>query len=72
MLKEKASPEVISKSLAEFKSCKVSQRKSDILVLGADSVIDLEGELISKPENREEALSILKKMNGKKLCQRVK
>ena len=66
LLKEKASPEIISKSLAEFKSCKVSQRKSDILVLGADSVIDLNGELISKPENREEALVILKKLNGKK------
>jgi len=65
LLKEKASPEVISKSLAEFKSCKVSQRKSDILVLGADSVIDLNGELISKPKNRDEALKILKKLNGK-------
>ena len=65
LLKEKASPEIISKSLAEFKSCKVSQGKSDILVLGADSVIDLNGELISKPKNREEALKILKKLNGK-------
>jgi len=65
LLKEKASPEIISKSLAEFKSCKVSQRKSDILVLGADSVIDLNGELISKPKNRDEALKILKKLNGK-------
>ena len=65
LLKEKASPEVISKSLAEFKSCKVSQRKSDILVLGADSVIDLNGELISKPKDRDEALKILKKLNGK-------
>ena len=65
LLKEKASPEIISKILAEFKSCKVSQRKSDILVLGADSVIDLNGELISKPKNRDEALKILKKLNGK-------
>ena len=65
LLKEKASPEIISKSLAELKSCKVSQRKSDILVLGADSVIDLNGELISKPKNRDEALKILKKLNGK-------
>ena len=65
LLKEKASPEIISKSLAELKSCKVSQRKSDILVLGADSVIDLNGELISKPQSRIEALEILKKLNGK-------
>ena len=65
LLKEKASPEIISKSLAELKSCKVSQRKSDILVLGADSVIDLNGELISKPKNRDQALKILKKLNGK-------
>jgi len=65
LLKEKASPEIISKSLAEFKSCKVSQRKSDILVLGADSVIDLNGELISKPKDRNEALKILRKLNGK-------
>ena len=66
LLKENASPEIISKNLAELKACKVSQRNSDILVLGADSVIDLEGELISKPHNREEALIILKKLNGKK------
>jgi septum formation protein len=65
LLKEKASPEIISKSLAELKSCKVSQKKFDILVLGADSVIDLNGELISKPKNRNEALKILKKLNGK-------
>lgn len=65
LLKEKASPEIISQSLAELKSCKVSQRKSDILVLGADSVIDLNGELISKPKNRDEALKTLKKLNGK-------
>ena len=66
LIKEKASPEIISKNLAELKANKVSLTELDQLVLGADSVIDLEGELISKPENREEALSILKKMNGKK------
>tara|TARA_B100001769_G_C21914725_1_gene493476 strand:+ start:226 stop:810 length:585 start_codon:yes stop_codon:yes gene_type:complete len=66
LLKEKASPEIISKNLAEIKATKVSQKNFDILVLGADSVIDLNGELISKPENREDALSILKKLNGKK------
>jgi septum formation protein len=63
---EKASPELISKNLAELKANKVSINQIDCLVLGADSVIDLEGELISKPENREEALVILKKLNGKK------
>ena len=66
MLREKASPEIISKNLAELKANKVSHKYFDVLVLGADSVIDLDGELISKPENREEALSILKKLNGKK------
>ena len=66
LLKEKASPEIISKNLAEIKAIKVSQKNLNILVLGADSVIDLNGELISKPQNREEALSILKKLNGKK------
>ena len=66
LLKEKASPEIISKSLAEIKATRVSQQNFDKLVLGADSVIDLGGELISKPENREEALNILKKLNGKK------
>ena len=66
LLKEKATPELISKNLAELKANKVSQKNNDILVLGADSVIDLNGELISKPENREEALKILKKLNGKK------
>ena len=66
LIKEKASPEIISKNLAELKANKVSLKELDQLVLGADSVIDLEGELISKPENREEALFILKKMNGKK------
>ena len=66
LLKEGASPEIISKNLAELKANKVSNNIHDALVLGADSVIDLNGELISKPENREEALSILKKLNGKK------
>ena len=66
LLKEKASPEIISKNLAELKANKISGKYSDNLVLGADSVIDLDGELISKPDNREEALDILKKLNGKK------
>ena len=66
MLKEKASPEIISKNLAEIKASKISQKNFNKLVLGADSVIDLNGELISKPKNREEALKILKKLNGKK------
>ena len=66
LLKEKATPEIISKNLAEIKANKVSHKFFDMLVLGADSVIDLDGELISKPENRDEALSILKKLNGKK------
>mgnify|MGYP001468511470 CR=1 FL=1 len=66
LLKEKASPEIISKNLAEIKASRVSQKNSEILVLGADSVIDLNGELISKPSSREEALIILKKLNGKK------
>ena len=65
-LNENATPEIISKNLAELKASKVSQKNFDVLVLGADSVIDLDGELISKPQNREEALSILKKLNGKK------
>ena len=66
LLKEKASPDVISKNLAELKANKVSQKFFDTLDLGAESVIDLDGELISKPENRDEALSILKKLNGKR------
>jgi len=66
LLKEKASPEIISKNLAELKANKVSHNYSNNLVLGADSVIDLEGELISKPNDRNEALEILKKLNGKK------
>tara|TARA_B100002052_G_C15736097_1_gene530976 strand:+ start:370 stop:954 length:585 start_codon:yes stop_codon:yes gene_type:complete len=65
LLKERASPEIISKNLAEIKANRVSQKNPDILVLGADSVIDLNGELISKPDNREKALIILKKLNGK-------
>ena len=65
LLKEQASPEIISKNLAELKANKVSLKRIDQIVLGADSVIDLEGELISKPENREEAMTILKKLNGK-------
>ena len=66
LISESASPEIISKNLAELKANKVSLGQSDRLVMGADSVIDLAGELISKPENREEALIILKKLNGKK------
>ena len=66
LLKEKVSPEIISRNLAELKANKVSQSFSDNLVLGADSVIDLEGELISKPNDRNEALKILKRLNGKK------
>ena len=65
LIKAKATPEIISKNLAELKANKISMNEQDKLVLGADSVIDLEGELISKPENREEALNILKKLNGK-------
>ena len=66
LIREKASPDIISKNLAELKANKVSLKQTDQMVLGADSVIDLEGELISKPESREEALIILKKLNGKK------
>jgi septum formation protein len=66
LINELASPEIISKNLAELKANKVSLSQKDRIVLGADSVIDLEGELISKPENRGEALVILKKLNGKK------
>ena len=65
LLKEKATPTIISKNLAELKANKISQKFIEEIVLGADSVIDLEGEIISKPNNREEALEILKKMNGK-------
>ena len=65
LIKEGASPEIISKNLAELKANKVSQKIEQNLVLGADSVIDLNGELISKPENREDAFTILKRLNGK-------
>ena len=64
MLKEKATPDIISKNLAELKANKVSLKQRDYMVLGADSVIDLDGELISKPESRDEALAILQKLNG--------
>ena len=66
LLKAKATPELVSKNLAELKANKVSERKYDDLVLGADSVIDLNGEIISKPTNRDEAFNILKKLNGQK------
>jgi len=66
LIKEKASPEIISKNLAELKANKVSLKELDQYVLGADSVIDLEGELISKPKSRGEAFYILQKLNGKK------
>ena len=66
LLRNNASQEIISKNLAELKANKVSQKKKDFLVLGADSVIDLQGQLISKPKNREEAMEILRKLNGKK------
>ena len=66
LLKENASPEIISKNLAELKANKISSKNPNNIVLGADTVIDLNGELISKPENRTEALLILKKLNGKK------
>ena len=66
LLKENASPEIISKNLAELKASKVSLKKDNFLVLGADSVIDLNGELISKPKDRKEAMEILRKLNGQK------
>ena len=66
LLKEGALPTIVSKNLAELKANKVSQKKNGELVLGADSVIDLNGEIVSKPSNREEALIILQKLNGKK------
>ena len=66
LLKENVTPEIISKKLAELKANKVSQSDNINLVLGADSVIDLNGKLISKPKNRDEALNILKELNGKK------
>jgi len=66
LLKEKATPEIVSKNLAELKANKISKKENEKLVLGADSVIDLNGVIISKPRNRKEALEILKKLNGKK------
>ena len=66
LLKEGALPTIVSKNLAELKANKVSQKKNGELVLGADSIIDLNGKIISKPSNRNEALTILKKLNGKK------
>ncbi len=65
LIRAEATPDIISKNLAELKANKISIKEQDVLVLGADSVIDLEGELISKPQNREEALNILMKLNGK-------
>ena len=66
LLNEGANPEIISKNLAELKANKISQKKNEEIVLGADSVIDLNGEIISKPSSRKEALEILKKLNGRK------
>ena len=66
LIKEKAIPEIISKNLAELKANKISEKKPNELVLGADSVIDLNGKLISKPTNRDEAFNILQKLNGQK------
>ena len=65
LMKENASPELISKNLAELKANKISLKFNNEIVLGADSVIDINRELVSKPKNREEALKILKKLNGK-------
>ena len=66
LLEEKATPEIISKNLAELKANKVSEKEPYEIVLGADSVIDLNGQLISKPKNREDAIKILEKLNGQK------
>ena len=66
LISEKATPEIISKNLAELKANKISEKITNQLVIGADSVIDLNGELISKPNSRDEAINILKKLNGKK------
>ena len=66
LVKENATPKIISKNLAELKANKISGKIPEKLVLGADSVIDLNGELISKPNSRDEAINILKKLNGKK------
>ena len=67
LVKAKATPEIISKNLAELKANKVSQKKNEAIVLGADSVIDLEGEIISKPKDRKEALEILKNLMAKNI-----
>ena len=64
--KKRTSPEIISKNLADLKAYKISQKENSFLVIGADSVIDLNGELISKPKDRQEAMHILQKLNGKK------
>ena len=66
LLKENVTSELISKNLAELKANKISQKKSEKLVLGADSIIDLDGKIISKPLNRNDAFNILRKLNGKK------
>jgi len=66
LLKEGANPEIISKNLAELKANKISQKSNEAIVLGADSIIDLDGTIISKPSDREEALKILQRLNGKK------
>ena len=66
LLKENANPKLISKNLAELKANKVSQKKNENLVLGADSIINLKEKIISKPSNRDEALVILQKLNGQK------
>ena len=66
LIKEKATPEIISKNLAELKANKVSEKEPNEIVLGADSVIDLNGQLISKPKNREGAIKIIEKLNGHK------
>ena len=66
LFEEKATPEIISKNLAELKANKVSEKKPNKIILGADSVLDLNGELISKPTSRKEALTILQKLNGQK------
>ena len=66
LLKEKETPEIISKNLAELKANKISEKKPNRIILGADSIIDLNGTIISKPKSREEALDILKKLNGQK------
>ena len=66
LINEGAPPSIISKNLAELKANKISQQKNGELVLGADSIIDLNGEIVSKPSNRDKALDVLKKLNGKK------